>query len=372
MSNTNPTDAETAPEDAAREGRQPNRIPGHKVESNVSTLPHAQAKAILWLHSHYYESRASLAQIGAEIGYDAATVSKLFHGHYGHDLEAVTESIERFRLVVTAKVSGHEIPFIETGLSREIEECVTVAATYQSIVFIYGEAQIGKTRALQHIAGKSAGKYCYWEMPVGGALSHAMASLAEVRKVSRGQRAEIMMSEIALTFGPEDVLLIDEAARTSQSRSYGSPMNKTLDFLRWLHDQRHFGIVFSGTKVFREDMENKEMAKFLNQFNRRCMLRRQLDDLPSETDLNAFAAYYRLAPASGEALLLQTQIVGQHGLGVWLKTLLAANRRAKNTKAAMTWGQVITAHTLFKDLEKSKSQAAPVVATIAGGKERAA
>ncbi len=337
--------------------RQSNRIPGHKVFECTKALPEDQSLAIRWLHSFYYDSGKGLQEIGREIGYDGSTVSKVFCGKYEGNLADVVKAVTRYRALIEERGSVNRAPYIKTGLYREIEECCQAALTYQKIVQIYGESQVGKTSALAHYAQEhNHGQTIFVTMPVGGSLTHFLAALAAKVRMTNCARGEILAMNIAKCFGPNNILIVDELHRALQARSYSGQSLKTMDFLRDLHDQTGCGLVLCGTNVFRDQMADRAMKKFLNQINRRTLLRRQLPDVPSRADLNAFARHYELSPATGDAYALQSSVVREHGLGVWLTTLMAAAKKAGKEKRPLTWEHVQKAHAFFKRLEQPTQQ----------------
>ncbi len=339
--------------------RQSNRIPGYKVFEATKALPEDQMLAVRWLHGHYYDSGKSLAEIGTLISYDAGNVSKIFHGKYEGDIAAVTKAIERYRRLHEERAAIAKAPYIKTGLYRDIEECCQAALTYQKLVFIYGESQVGKSAALREYAREhNHGETVYVEMPVGGSISHFLAALAEKLRMSTQQRGDVLQLNIHRCLGPNNLLIVDEASRALQARTYGGSSLKTMDFIRSLHDNTGCGVVLCGTNVFREQMADRQLGKFLNQFNRRCLIRRQLPDVPARADLNAFARHYGLEPAAGDAYALQKSVVTQHGLGVWLTILTAANRKASKEGKPMTWDHVTKAHAFLRRMEMPAEQEA--------------
>lgn len=333
--------------------RQLHRIPAWKVFDATKSLPEEHCLAIRWLHSHYYDSGKSLSDIGAEIGYDAGTVSKVFNNNYGGNLAEVVKSIRRFRSLIDERASVNRAPYIKTNLYREIEDCCQAALTYQKIVFLYGESQVGKTAALTHYAEEhNHGQTIMVTMPVGGSLTHFLAALAGKVRMTNCARGEILAMNIMKCFGPNNLLIIDETSRALNAKAYGGVQLKTMDFIRDLHDQTGCGVVLCGTNIFRDQMADRSLKKFLNQFNRRALLRRQLPDVPSRADLNAFARHYDLPAAAGDAFTLQQSIVREHGLGVWLTTLMAAAKKSSKERKPMTWDHVAKAHAYFKRLEE--------------------
>lgn len=336
--------------------RQTNRVPGYKVAEATESLPDHQRLQIRWLHAYYYDSGKSLGEVGQEIGYDGGTVSKILVNKYGGDLDVVVDKIKRFRAVLDLRANAGKAPYIRTALYQEIEEACDTALAYQKIAYLYGESQVGKTAALTEYARThNHGQTIFVTMPVGGSISHFLAALAAKVRCSNQQRGDVLQLNIMKCFGPSNLLIVDECSRALMSRAYGGNNLKTMDFIRDLHDQTQCGVVLCGTNVFRDQMKDAALAKFLNQFNRRCIVRRQLPDRPSRADLNAFARHYDLEPAGGEALQLQRSVVTHHGLGVWLTSLRAAAKLASNKGAKMTWDHVVKAHAFLRRMEETQT-----------------
>jgi DNA transposition AAA+ family ATPase len=354
---TTATDTAAAPAlnsaEAGLSERQSNRIPAYKVFDATKNMPTEQMLAIRWLHGYYYDTALSLSEVGKLLGYDAGTISKVFANRYEGDMEKMTRAIERVRKLQEERASAQKAPYIETGLYKDIEECCQAALTYQKPVFIYGESQVGKSEALKHYAKEhNHGETTYVEMPVGASISHFLAALAKAVRMNNSERGDILQLNIMRCFGPNNLLIVDEMHRGVQGRSYGGSRLKSLEFIRALHDNTGCGVVLCGTNVFADAMADKAMGKFLNQFNRRCLLRRQLPALPTRKDLNLFAAHYELPPASGDAFTLMKEVVTDHGLGVWLTLLRAGARRAANAKRDLTWDDVIKANAVFEKLQE--------------------
>lgn len=333
--------------------RQTNRIPAYKVFEATKALPEEQCLAIRWFHGHYYDSGKSLSEMGTLVGYDGGTMSKVFAGKYEGNLADVVTAIARYRKITEDRASVHRAPYIETTLYRDIEDACQLALTYQKIAFIYGESQVGKTAAINHYARlHNHGETTVVTMPVGGALTHFLAALAAKVRMTNSARGDILQLNIMKCFGPNNLLIVDETLRALQAKAYGGTSLKTMDFIRDLHDLTGCGVVLVGTNVFRDRMEEASLKQFLNQFKRRSIIKRQLPDVPSRADLNAFARHYGLEAATGDAYQLQTRTVREHGLGVWLTTLTCAARAASKKSRPMQWGDVLKAHAYFASMEQ--------------------
>ncbi len=336
--------------------RQTNRVPGYKVAEATEHLPDEQRLQIRWLHAHYYDSGRSLAEIGQDIGYDGGTISKVFVNKYAGDLDTVVAAVRRFREILDLRAGANKAPYIRTALYSEIEQACETALAYQKIAYLYGESQVGKTAALTEYARThNHGQTVFVTMPVGGSLSHFLAALAAKVRCSNQQRGDVLQLNIMKCFSGSNLLIVDECSRALQAKSYGGNNLKTMDFIRDLHDQTGCGVVLCGTNVFRDQMQDAALAKFLNQFNRRCIVRRQLPDRPSRADLNAFARHYGLEPAGGDALQLQRAVVREHGLGVWLTSLRAAAKLAGNKGEKMAWSHVLKAHAFLRRMEETQA-----------------
>ena len=337
--------------------RQLNRIPATKVIETTARLPEGPRRALRWLHGHYWDSGEPLGEIARRVGCDGGMLAQVFYGKFEGELDGVVRAILRYQHLCEERAGVQRAPFIETRLYREIEECCDAALTYQKIVYIYGESQVGKTASLRHYA-QNRPQAVMVEMPAGGSPSAFLMALAPKARVGFNGNTGEQMLTIKRALGPHSLLIVDEAARAFQARSSGGQKFKTLEFIREIHDATGCGVVLCGTRVFRESMESAQHRKFLNQFNRRCLFRKQLPDVPTRGDLNAFARHYGLEPAEGEARRMQGVIVGDHGLGVWLTTLMAAARKAANARRAMTWADVLRAHAFFTRLEQTPADEA--------------
>lgn len=342
--NIETTGAPASIDEGANERLQ-NRIPGHKVIEGTKDLPDDQRREILWLHAHYYDSGKSLSDIAELVGYDAGTLSKVFRGKYEGNMTDVTTAITRFRKLAEERADNHKAPFIETRLYSQIEEACQFALTFQRPVFVFGEAQIGKTASLKHYAKEhNHGETTYVSVPVGGSFTNFLRALSIATRGNDVARMEVLQTHIMKCFNSQKLLIVDECHRALGAKSYGGFTLKTFDFIRDIYDQTGCGVVYCGTNVFRDQLADQAMSKFLNQANRRAIARIQLPNIPYRADLNAFARHYGLDPATGEALKLQTIVARECGAGVWLTTLQLGAKRASKRKEKMSWAHVLDAN----------------------------
>ena len=342
------------------------RIPSSIVKLRTENLAPEDRDAIRWLHAHYWDEDLSLTQLGRLLsngstkttGYHASTLSRLFRGVYTGENAEIVKAIEAYRAELDARNRTHATPYIATELREELRENCELARVYKKIVCVWGESQIGKTTNFKSIAAEDRdGSTLYVEILPGAKESDLITALCLILRLSARTRTSELKINIArlLRRIPNLLLIVDEGARAGGERQYGGGNFQTIEFLRWLHDNAKCGLLFCGTNLTRDQLADAQHEKYLNQFNRRCLRKVQLPDVPSRADLNAFAAHYGLAPSVGDARKVEKAIIAENGLGVWLTLFpLAQQRAAAGRDKTMTWDHVLRALAWVKGSEKAE------------------
>lgn len=335
--------------EAARERKF--RVAGDVVNKATAELPDEQRSAIRRLHAHASELDLTLAEVAKLVRYDESTLHRVFAGKYEGNLQNVVDEIVAFFKLHDERSKGRKLPFIETALARRIWKVCDAALEYQRIGFIFGDTQIGKTEALlKYRDDHNHGSTIYVSVPTGGSATLFLAALARALRISPQQKEKELIRRIFDAFDDRMLLIVDEAHQCLYSKGEARGA-RTLEFVRELFDARKCGVVICGTNVFRDEMETGRFAGILKQAKRRRLVALQLPSAPTADDLQAFAAAYDLAPASGEALALQSDVIRDEGLGFWLTLLRMAAKVATTKKARMSWPGVIRAHAGLKELE---------------------
>lgn len=335
--------------EAARERKF--RVPGDVVNKATADLPDEQRSAIRWLHAHAAERDLTLAELAGVIRYDESTLHRVFNGKYEGSLANVVKEVEDFRRLWEERSKGRKLGFIETSLARKTWKVCGAALEYQRIGFIFGDTQIGKTVALlKYRDDHNHGSTIYVSVPTGGSCSLFLAALAKALRISSQQKDKELIRRIMEAFDDRMLLIVDEAHQCLYSKGEARGA-RTIEFIRELFDARKCGVVICGTNVFRDEMETGRFASILKQVKRRRLVALQLPSTPTTEDLSTFAKAYSLAPATGEALNLQTEVIRDEGLGFWLTLLRMAAKVASEKRAAMSWSAVIRAHAGLKELE---------------------
>lgn len=326
-------------------------IAGDVVNKATADLPDNQRSAIRWFHAHVAERSLSLAEAAQLIRYEESVLGRVFHGKYDGSLSNVADEIEGYRKLYEERSKGRKLGFTETALARKIWKVCEAALEYQRISFIFGDTQIGKTEALlKYRDDHNHGSTIYVSMPTGGSLGNFLGALAKALRIPVEQTDKQLIRRILAAFDDRMLLIVDEAHQCFLGR-YPKSGARTIEFIRELFDARKCGVVICGTNVFREEMETGSSAGLLKQAKRRRLMALQLPSTPTTEDLNAFAAAYKLGAASGEALVLQTEVIREEGLGFWLTLLRMAAKVATTKRQPMAWTHVIRAHAGLKELE---------------------
>jgi hypothetical protein len=149
------------------------------------------------------------------------------------------------------------------------------------------------------------------------------------------------------------LLIVDEVQQCVYSRRENTAA-KPIEFLREIFDAAKCGLVICATPVFGDEMETGRFAGILRQCKLRRLCRLMLPAIPTAADLDTFAAAYGLPPAAGDSLRMQTDVIREEALGIWLTLLRMAAKLAKRSGRPMGWEHVRRAHLGLKSLESVK------------------
>ncbi|MDE2099089.1 MAG: AAA family ATPase [Patescibacteria group bacterium] len=326
-------------------------VPGDVVNRATAQLPDNQRSAIRRFHAHYIENGMSLEEAAKLIRVATPTLSLVFNGRYNAKLDNITAEIESFFNFQEKRSLSRKLDFVPTRLTEQIWQLCEQSVEFNKIGFLFGDMQIGKTAALQaYQRAHNHGSTVYVEVPTGGCLLDFLVALASKLRISPHQRICVLRQRIIGAFDDRMLLIVDEIHRTvdEQSTKFGI---RTIEFLRELYNTTNCGMVLCGTNVFRDEMEAGELEKVLRQLKRRRFAAIALPNAPTREDLNTFAAAYSLPPSSGDARKLESRMVEQEALGMWLTLLRMAAKLAARRKVALEWSHVLSAYAGLVALE---------------------
>lgn len=329
-------------------------IPGDVARRATSALPADQRDAILWLHTYGYDHNLSCDELGAMLkqpdgsSYDKHTVWSVLTGRHGAKKDNFVKAILDFKRLVEARATITRSGFVATALAKKIFDLCEAALIYQKWALIFGPTQIGKTTALEEYARThNHGQTTYLRMPEGGRYLDFISEFARVLRIS--PQNPNLKHRIIDSFDSQKLLIIDEAHQPFIK--LGQTSHRPLEFIREIWDRTKCGVVLSATDLLDAQFQTGSAKGILDQISQRRLLTTRLPKKPTRADLNTFAKSYRLAPADGEALQLQSEIIRDSGLGRWLTILQAASRLAEKRKQPLSWEHAIKAHAAFLKLE---------------------
>lgn len=324
-------------------------------------MPERERNAVRWVHGYASDANKTLAEMAAMIkkqdgsGYDSNTLYKILTGKHEASLNNFCESVERLRPIMEERDRARNAGYVETLLSKRIWKCCHTARIHQTINFIFGESQIGKTTALvEYTKAHNHGSTIYVRCPAGGGMKDFLRECCKSLKLGKDGTTYAMRESVISSMDSTMLLILDEAHQLLPSWTGKQSRLAIIEYVREIHDRTGCGVVMAATNVFRDALQGGRDAGWLKQLDLRSMIKLPLPDRPSQADLAAFAAEFGLPAASGAAKEIQNDVVREHGLGRWIKTLRMAGYLASNQKIELTWDVVISAHAGRQKLERGE------------------
>lgn len=331
------------------------RIAGDIVNRATADLPDNQRSAIRRLHAHYIENDLSIEETAKLVNYSGPTIGLLFRGKYEGRLDSVVKEIEAFFDLQDKRAQGKKLAFIETALTQRIWKVCESALEFQKIAFIFGDQQIGKTTALKaYRDAHNHGSTIYARVPTGGSLGNFLIEMARVLRIGENYSITRLRERIKGAFDDRMLLIVDEAHACIKDRARSERSLDTINFIREIFDEKECGVVICATNVFRDAMDTGALNQILRQTKRRRLCAMQLPEVPTQSDLNTFAAAYKLPPSEGPARELEKRMVENEALGMWLTLLRMGAKLAAKGRQEMKWAHVLSAHAGLAVLEGKK------------------
>lgn len=328
-------------------------IPGDDVNQSTERLPADQKDMVRWLHAYAWNNNIHLDHLAEMLkrpdgkSYDGNTLYRIFKGIYEGKLDKFCSSAASFRRVIEDRADITRAPFVMTRLAKRIFKICESAKIYQTIEFIFGESQIGKSAALEEFARQNNhGMTVYWRLPAGGGLRRSVEELAVACRISAQQKTVEVLRRAVRFFTSEMLLIVDEAHQMFLSENKQGKI-ETAELIREIHDRCKCGVVIAATPALQREIQEGKNKLLLRQLDLRSLGPNVLPSCPDHKDLNIFAAHYGLPPASADedALKIQNNVIAYEGLGRWLKRLMAASRIAARREEKLAWKHVIDADT---------------------------
>lgn len=311
-----------------------------------------QADLIWWFFSFARANDWSVRQAAEEIGLDYTTLYRVLHGEYGAKLDNICQKLERYRKIALERATITNVSFVETKTAKSVFQVCDAALFSQTIAFIFGDPQQGKTTALEEYARRNNhGKTKYIRLPASAGVQMVAKEFAKACFVSHKSCFEKLRERIIHSIDNQNLIIVDELHQAFTSYNRSSTI-KVLEFIREIHDRTRCGMVLCGTHVLKEEIERGKLSLLLEQLRRRGIIKVELPKNPPKADIDKIAASFRLpAPQadSAEYDLIRTMLQ-RSGLGMYVKFLQAASSMANKQQVDLEWTHFVKAHDIIARL----------------------
>lgn len=346
-----------APEDDDRNLRPATTTTNYNIapdqfEIVIGRLPVAQQDIIRWWYFLGKDRGWPLSQLAKACGSSSTTLSRVFRGEYGAELDSLCKSLTKARESFHETVDNPE--FIMTSLAREMFAINDRVRALRTVAFLYGQMGIGKTTVLEEYKHRNNhGRTIYYRCEPGMTLVQFIASLAGACGINfKSKQTQLRIREKLYTLlaAGQRLLIIDELHQLFLRRP-GADLTPVLqcEFLRCLYDKSGCGMVLTGTHALEKYMVDQK--KILSQLLDRGTMPIQLPDKPTAEDARAFVKHFGLPPltnADPEASAIVKDILSSHGLRKFTLHLRDGAATAAKRGEKYSWSHFCTA---FEDLQ---------------------
>lgn len=335
-------------------------IPGDQVQQALDRLiaekeiDETGRADIWWLFSYAMDNAWNLDDVGKAIDKDSSTAYRLFLGRYGARYDNLLDAVARFRKLSVARGQRKSLAFVETSTWGKIDKVCRHALVGQLPAFIFGSSQIGKTTCLmEYTRRNNHGQTRYIRMPAAPGFHDALGAVARACYVTSRLSSRDIRERVIGAVNDRMLLIIDEMHQPLIS-GRGQTGVQIIEWLRELYDRTNCGMVFCGTRVFRDELETGQFAKILDQFRRRGIIQLGLPDTPPADDVSKIAKAFGLGAPEGVASEIISTMLKRSGLGQYVKFLQSASNLASNQKKAMSWDHFVQSYDLVQQLSTGK------------------
>jgi DNA transposition AAA+ family ATPase len=316
----------------------------HQVKLAAAGLPDDSARLLTWLFQAAKSEGWNRNQIAAHLDVSTTTVYRVLTGKYEGDVQGIIDRIARFKRLHDDRRAANAPAFIQTSLTKRIFQACDFSLISQSVVFIWGENQIGKTHALEEYQRThNHGQTIYVRMPAASGVLMVAQEIAKAIGLSPKGCYTKLRQYILRSIDDKNTLILDEMHQCFITYQKGNSI-KVLEFIREIHDRTKCGLVLVGTNVWRDEVNGGEQKKVLAQLRNRGVAHIQLEDKPLPADLKKFYSHYSLPEPTDRAAQVVADVIHTHGLGKFTKLLMAASRRANKLSEPLSWDGVLATH----------------------------
>lgn len=234
-----------------------NVIMQETATTEESVIPMDQAQE--FLRDYISKSGKTQSAVATEMGISSGALSSFLAGSYKTPHTIIPRVQSLMDVVEKKRISLSDPSFVETTVSKMVENAIKYSHIRGKIAVVYGDAGIGKTQAFKHYLQQTP-------LAIGITISPTYASITGVNelladqlgvreRVSRKITAEI----VAKLKDSGRVVLIDEAQHLTV---------RALNHIRCLADEAGIGICLIGNEEVYSKLKGSGKADFAQLFSR--------------------------------------------------------------------------------------------------------
>lgn len=323
-----------------------------QFERVISTLPDGQQDVLRWWYFLGKDRGWPLTQLAKACGSSSTTLSRVFRGEYGAELEQLCASLAKARESFHEAVDNPD--FIMTSLAKEIFAICDRVRALRTVAILWGAMGIGKTTVLEEYKHRhNHGRTIYYRCEPGMTLVQFIQSFAGACGVgykSRVTQLKLREKLFTLLAAGQRLVIIDELHQLFLRRP-GNDLTavQQCEFLRTIYDKAGCGLILTGTKALEKYMIDQKEA--LAQLLDRGTMPIHLPDKPTADDARIFVKSFglpALTASEPEAATIIKDILASSGLRKLTLHLRDGAATAAKRGEKYTWSHFCAA---FEDLQ---------------------
>lgn len=217
-------------------------------------------------------SNNSQSQVADSIGISKASMSQFLKGTYPGNVSQIAAKIKSWLELEEQRALNPVLPFfVMTSIANDVTTVCQYASRRSVIGLIYGDAGLGKTRAIENFIQENPGIVTV--ITIHGGIKRPKPCIRALMRAVGCKNFGTMDYEIDALVeylrGTNRTIIIDEA----QHLSY-----EALEILRYIQEAAKIGMVFSGNEVIYTRLYGSGEAAFA-QFYSRVAIRCHLKDV---------------------------------------------------------------------------------------------
>jgi len=274
------------------------------------------------LSRYIAHEKTSQSQVAKGLDVSKTTVSLFLKGTYTGNNEELSQKIEQYIRMGTARKAVIKVPEVNPSVTntRNILRMTKIAHMNKDILLIHGPAGCGKTTALKHYAKSNNGVIIVEaDVTIKTPRGILMLILSTMGEDTKGTTSVMMQRLISKLDGSDKLLIIDEAQHLGV---------EAFDAIRAINDKAHVGIVYAGNPEILRRMYGKQEEE-LDQLYSRIVYKCELKNSHTQEDISSIYKAFRF---NDECLQYLHKISRRKG---GLRTMVNQCRIAQNLASGL-------------------------------------